>query len=166
MIHTVFKADRSESVFAPPNIMNGGSGRESAEFEAAAIEMGYSDPRRYAVEHELAHQIVALEQMQDHSYVIWKQAHGETPTMEDPAVAAEEHLANRLLRYINLGIDDEYGRLQAVFGAWLPAIAHKFLMIARPWLRSEIHKVKMEDPSRSHPTDPMPGPGLPSFPDE
>ena len=129
-IHTVYVKDRSECVFAPPLNQDGVI---ETDFLLAANEMGYSDPMRYAVEHEIAHHITALERSLPHSVVVWKAAHNE-PMTDDPECDQEEHLANRLQLYMNTGELDSHGLLEHHYGKRLPQIAVKLLMIARPWL--------------------------------
>ena len=129
-VRTVFETDGSESMFAPPCV----DGQVEQFFIDAAHEMGYSDLMRYAVEHELSHQIVALEQGQPHSPIVWAAAHEDLDSLSQGDKEAEEHLVNRLQQFMNLGIEDSYGCLREVFGSRLEKIAIRLLLTARPWL--------------------------------
>lgn len=153
-VHTVL-ADGSENHYHPPCW--------SLDYLRAAQEMGYSDPMRYTVEHEIAHHLVAdkapvsgsrclfdpVTPGPKHppaygagrcwifSRIIYRACHNLPMSMEEPESAAEEHLVNRLQRYANLGQADPYGELERVFGERLPAVAAHLLGIARPWLKAE-----------------------------
>jgi hypothetical protein len=134
LILTIFKADRTESVFAPPKDEHG---NYLPDFIAAAHEMGYTDLMQYAAEHELAHQHVSLALGREYSWVVWQDAHSrqEHPVMppwteEWPGTPSdEEHLVNRLQQFVNLGIEDSYGCLRAAFGERLEEIARQFVML-------------------------------------
>jgi hypothetical protein len=133
-IHAVHRADMSSSVFAPPQDLDA-----FREFKKAAREMGYSNVMRYATEHELAHQHVSLAMGRECSWIVWNDAHKDNPIdhgNEWPnRPQDEEHLVNRLQRFVNLGIEDTEGCLRGVFGNRLEAIASQFLPLARPWLQ-------------------------------
>jgi hypothetical protein len=123
-VHTVFKADQSECVFAPT---------KDQAFADAAREMGYgcieNGLMRYAVEHELAHHVSALERGLTHSLVAWAAAHNSWSSFDGaewPMRAQdEEHLANRLQRFMNLGLEDQEGCLRGVYGKRLAEVAEK-----------------------------------------
>ena len=132
VVHTRFKADDSFCQFAPPRDEDGNI---ISSFCDAATDMGYSDPRRYAVEHEIAHHIVAKGRGLEHSPIVWDAAHGVPMSLDEPERAAEEHLVNRLQRFANLGLPDEHGCLEAELGSDLAGWSVRLIAIARPWLR-------------------------------
>lgn len=123
--------DGASCLFAPPLAEDGSI---DAGFLAAMQEMGYTDPFQYALEHELGHHIVAFGRGLPHSSIVWDAAHHVAMSMEEPDRAAEEHLVNRLQRYMNLGAADPYGCLQQTFGENLPGVAKNLLHVSRPWL--------------------------------
>jgi hypothetical protein len=127
-----FKADRKEALAAAPNVMNGSPANLSTSFELAAIQCGYADTNRYLTEHQLACHYIAQETGQPHSYSIWRKAHDEPLSPDDPIAFDEQFIVSRLLSYCNLGIEDE--QLQATFADRLPDVALAFVRLARPWL--------------------------------
>lgn len=49
-------------------------------------------------------------------------------------VADEEHLVVSLQRYVNTGLLDDFGVLEATFGAELSVAAGELILVLRPWL--------------------------------
>lgn len=132
-VETRFREDGTVSLFYPPVT--------KPSFVAAATEMGYTDPLQYGLEHDLAHHGVAEEMGWPHSYSIWSAAHGTAANPDgsdrpmSPRVARDEHMTNRMQRYLNTGAkDDDYGCLDAAFGDRLPEFAGRLLRILRPWI--------------------------------
>jgi hypothetical protein len=85
---------------------------------AAAREMGYgSDWWRYITEHDLTHHFVADAIGQPFSYAI-HDGNGDVPLCDAPQEQQdEEHLVNRLQRWLMTGDPDPYGQVQRHFGA-------------------------------------------------
>lgn len=127
-----FLEDGSVSEFWPPV--------EKPSFREAAAEMGYSDPMRYGLEHDLAHHLLAEVLGWPHSRSIWADAHGRTKGADGsdrpmpPSVAYDEHLTNRLQRWVNLGTADPFGALEYELGDRMPWVGRRLLELARPWL--------------------------------
>jgi hypothetical protein len=155
-----FKSDRKEHLAAAPNVMNGSPASLSTSFELQAIQCGYADTNRYLTEHQLACHYIAQETGQGHSYSIWRKAHDEPLSADDPIAFDEQFIVSRLLSYCNLGIEDE--QLQATFADRLPEVALAFVRLARPWLSKpqfdrtvgpedleEMRKLRTEYPSES-----------------
>lgn len=106
----------------------------------ASWRAGYGgDQYRMLTEHEIAHSFIADEMGWPHSWSLWSAAHGngeKRPMHEwSPRVREEEHLVVSLQRYVNTGLEDDYGRLREAFGERLPETALRFLALARPWLQ-------------------------------
>lgn len=131
-VETRFREDGSVSAFYPPV--------GKADFRAAATEMGYADPHQYGVEHDIAHHVVAEALGWPHSRSIWADAHGRSanpdgsPRPMPQRILYDEHLTNRLQRFVNTGKSDPWGALEHEFGASLGKVARRFLRHARPWL--------------------------------
>lgn len=136
-VETTFKEDGSLNTFYPPIY--------KADFVWAGIEMGYphSDAgiMRYGLEHDITHHWLADELGWPHSWSIWSAAHAKPDTLPKPGqkwsqrVADEEHLVNRLQKYINTGeLDTDYGVLAGTFGDKLPQVAGRLLVLLRPWI--------------------------------
>jgi hypothetical protein len=134
---TIFKADGSSSEFWPP--------LTKRSFVWAAIEMGYRHDNggilRYGIEHDITHHWLADEMGWPHSYSIWGAAHAKPGNSDLPMekwsdrVKYEEHMVNRLQKYINTGEkDDDYGCLDRTFGHALPRKALDLTLLLRPWL--------------------------------
>jgi len=133
---TRFKADGSISDFYPP--------LHKRDFVFAAIEMGYPHDDRgimqYGIEHDLTHHWLAAEMGWPYSYSIWSAAHSkgnsELPMDKwSQRIKDEEHLVNRLQRYVNTGEkDDDYGCLDGAFGKSLPSKAGDLILLLRPWI--------------------------------
>lgn len=98
---------------------------------------GYTDPIRYAFEHDLTHLWLAERQGRETSQALIDGLEGKTIAEMSPEVAAEEHLVNHLQRYVHTGLlDDEHGCLVAAFGDNLPAAAGELRKLyARAWPR-------------------------------
>jgi hypothetical protein len=136
-IVSVFREDRSKSEFRPP--------LRDRDFVFAAIEMGYPHSDRgimqYGLEHDLTHHFVADELGWPHSWSIWSAAHStwdpnKTAGKWSQRVADEEHLVNRLQKYVNTGqVDEDYGVLRGTFGSNLRDVAGRLVLILRPWLQ-------------------------------
>lgn len=103
---------------------------------------GYGpDGRRYIVEHDIVHHLLA-----DWRRHPWSEAvhdNRDEPLDQCPAsIQQEEHLVQRTQRAIMLGEPDPHGQLEAVFGrhlsAWLNVVADRLDLelgqIARPGL--------------------------------
>lgn len=130
-VETAFREDGSVAIAA---IEEGGP-----DNAAAAHHAGYGGDRyRMLVEHEIGHSYVADAMGWPHSWSVWSAAHGtgDIRPMEEwsPRVRDEEHLVVALQRYVNTGVEDEYGKLREAFGPALPEVARGFVAVARPWL--------------------------------
>lgn len=105
----------------------------------ASKHAGYGgDQHRMLVEHEIGHSFIADELGWPHSWSLWSAVHGsgEKRPMErwSSRIRDEEHLVVSLQRYVNTGVEDNYGRLRESFGNRLPRVAGCFVALARPWL--------------------------------
>jgi hypothetical protein len=133
---TQFKEDGSTSDFYPPLYKR--------DFVFAAIEMGYPHDDRgilqYGIEHDLTHHWLAGAMGWPYSYSIWSAAHSkgnsELPMEKwSQRIKDEEHLVNRLQKYVNTGQkDDDYGCLDRAFGDTLPSKAGDLIFLLRPWM--------------------------------
>jgi hypothetical protein len=137
-IITQFKSDGSVSDFWPP--------LHKRDFAFAAIEMGYPLDNcgimQYGIEHDLTHHWLAGAMGWPYSFSIWSAAHSKEGNSELPMdrwsqrIKDEEHLVNRMQRYINTGQkDDDYGCLDRAFGDTLPSKAGDLIFLLRPWLK-------------------------------
>lgn len=130
-VRTRFRADGSETTATV--------GWGDRDHIAASWVAGYGgDQARMLVEHEIVHTFLAEAQGAPHSRSLWAAAHGNgEPTPPDTwpqHIKDEEHLAVSFQRYVNTGDRDRYGALDAAFGDRLPALAERFVRLARPWL--------------------------------
>lgn len=90
---------------------------EPTDGGAAAREMGYlTNWWRYITEHDLTHHFVADRLGQPYSYAI-HDGDGGRPLSDAPQEQQdEEHLVNRLQRWMMTGDPDPYGEVQRRFG--------------------------------------------------
>lgn len=80
-------------------------------YRQVALEMGYTDPRRYAVEHDLTHHWLADHLGQPYSRAI-HDGDPRVPIGEAPQdIQDEEHLVNSLQQMLRLGRLDPHGRV-------------------------------------------------------
>jgi hypothetical protein len=86
------------------------------EYRQIALEHGFGDDWRfYAYTHEITHHWVADRLGWEWSWAVHDNVHYEMDKM--PAhIAWEEHLVNKLQRFIMTGKPDEHGVLYAVLG--------------------------------------------------
>jgi hypothetical protein len=101
---------------------------DTPEYLRVVEEMGYSSPRRYLLEHELAHLCLFPQG------IVWDAAHKVPMSMDEPERAYEEHIVNHFQRWLNLGTPDEHHLLEGFLFRHV-GIEGFFLDTARPWLR-------------------------------
>lgn len=130
IIRTIFREDGSSADMWPPT--------GEAWYQDVARSMGYTDALLYAREHELVHHWLADHMGWPHSWSVWSQAHGTWDSTKpnrpwSQRVADEEHIVNRLQRYLNTGeVDVDYGVLTGTWGERLPAVAVELMGVLRP----------------------------------
>lgn len=127
-IRTVF-LDGACSRFYPPV--------DNAEFCKCATMFGYTNAMQYGLEHDITHSWQAFYQGKPYSEVVWAEAHGSREKPQQ-VYDDEEHLVNRLLKYLNTGeVDTDYEVLRGTFGSKLPDVARDLWMVLR------VHAVAM-----------------------
>lgn len=119
-VETTHLEDGSVSVMRPP--------LDDQTYRDVALWAGYRDPWRYAVDHELAHAVVADELGWPCSWSVWASAHGVahrsdgSPRSMSRAAAYDEHLTNHLQRYMQTGLEDDLGMLRRAFRERLDSV--------------------------------------------
>lgn len=94
------------------NTFDLGALRDDAEYKEIAAWAGYADAwQSYGIEHELTHHWLATRLGWPWSWSL----HDNPPQPWPPHVAWEEHLVNRLQRYMMTGKADEFNVLERVF---------------------------------------------------
>jgi len=121
-IRTQFR-DGAISKFFPPV--------EQPDFQLCARMFGYTNSMQYGLEHDTAHSWLAHAKGLPHSEVVWAEAHGRKD-LPAQVYDDEEHLVNRMLRYLNTGqVDDDYKVLEGTFGKRLPSVAQTLWKVLR-----------------------------------
>jgi hypothetical protein len=80
---------------------------------------GYGlDWRKYSTDHDVTHHWLAQYFGHDHSEAIWLGAHGVLIPQDEwhETLAHEEHMVNSLQRYVMMGLKDDHGCLDWIFG--------------------------------------------------
>lgn len=117
-VDTVFKEDGAVSSFWPMV-----ERPERVEFVRCAKMFGYVDPMQYGREHDVIHSWLAEKMGKLFSRVVWCDAHKVDRKDFQRECDDEEHLVNRMQRYLNVGeLDVDYGILANTFGTHLPEV--------------------------------------------
>lgn len=101
---------------------------DNLEYQQIARDMGYDDVERYAVDHELMHHFIADQLGWNHSFAVYENTWYDEPW---PAhIAWEEHIVNKMQRYVKTREPDEYGVLQKIFRERLGGVGYRFHLLS------------------------------------
>lgn len=93
------------------------------EFVKYAKFFGYANPMQYGREHDVIHSWLAKKLIKPFSRVVWCDAHKISQENFKRECEDEEHLVNRMQKYLNTGeTDTDYGILVNTFGTHLPEV--------------------------------------------